>query len=116
MDRFARTKIDRFTGNLHLLALQAGEMHFDAVSFTIVKCVVLKHVEPEISAELTVDAHEQVEIEFCRHAFGVVVCGIEYLCRLDQGDPDTVRCALPENICGIGQTFCRVMRLKVADG
>src|SRR5262245_65385623 len=76
MDRFARTKIDRFTGNLHLLALQAGEMHFDAVSFTIVKCVVLKHVEPEISAELTVDAHEQVEIEFCRHAFGVVVCGI----------------------------------------
>src|SRR5262245_7311851 len=101
MDRFARAKIDRFAGNSHLLAFQAGKMHFDAVFFTIVKCVVLKHVELEISAELAVHAHEQVEIEFCRHAFGVIVGGVEHLRRLDQVDPDNERCALPEDICSI---------------
>src|SRR5262249_37170682 len=61
MNRFAGAKIDRFAGNTHLLAFQAGEVHFDPVFFTIVKCVVLKRVEPEIPAELAIDANEQVE-------------------------------------------------------
>src|SRR5690349_9335676 len=64
MDRFTGAEINRFTGYPHLLALQAGEMHFDAVFFTIVKGVVLKHVEPEIPAELAIDAGQQIEIEF----------------------------------------------------
>src|SRR5262245_38799001 len=63
MDRFARTKIHRLASNSYLLAFQAGEVHFDAVFFTIVKCMVLEHVERKIPTELAVDAHQQVEIE-----------------------------------------------------
>src|SRR6185436_16270692 len=93
--------IDRFTGYPHLLTFQAGEVHLDTVSFTIVKCVVLEHVELEIAAELAIDAREQVKIEFCRHAFGVIVRSVEHLGRLDQVYTDDKCRAFSQNICGI---------------
>ena len=116
MDRFAGAEIDRFTGHPHLLTFQAGEVHFDAMSFTIVKGVMLKHVEPEIPAELAVDARQQVEIEFCRHAFGVIIRGVEHLGGLDQVYPDDKCRAFSQNICGIAQKLGCFVRLKIADG
>src|SRR4029079_5306079 len=90
--------------------------HFDTMPFTVVKGVMLKHIDPEITAKLTIDAREQIEIEFCRHAFGVIVRGVEHLGRFDQVYPDYKCRALSQNICGITQKPCCFVRLKIADG
>ena len=63
VDGFAGAEFDCFAGHLHLLPLQAGKMHLDAVPLAVVEGVMLEAVELEIAAQLAVDAREQIEIE-----------------------------------------------------
>src|SRR4029078_2945369 len=101
MDLFSGAGNARLTGSPDLLTFEPGEVQLDTLSFRIVKCVVLEHVELEIAAELAIDAREQVKIEFCRHAFCVIVRSVEHLGRLDQVYTDDKCRAFSQNICGI---------------
>ena len=46
----------------------------DAVTLAIVKGVMFEAVEIEFAVELAIDAHQQIEIEGCGHALGLVQC------------------------------------------
>src|SRR5581483_8600188 len=116
VDRLAGTEVYGFAGNAHLLASAAGEVHFDAMLLAIVEGVMVEHVEPEISVQLAVDARQQVEVEFRRHASSVVVGGVEDLDRLDQVDTDDECRAVAEDIGGIAEKRRRFMGLKISDG
>ena len=56
------------------------------MALAIVEGVMLEQIEPEGAAKLTIDAREQIEIEFCGDAGGVVIGSVEYLDRFDQVD------------------------------
>ncbi len=43
----AGAEVETFAGNFHLLPLQAGKVHFDAVALTVVESVMLESVEIE---------------------------------------------------------------------
>src|SRR5262245_17020796 len=79
MDGFAGTKLDDLSRHLDPLALDAGKMHFDAMTLAVVKGVMLKSVEIECAAELTINSRQQIEIELCGNALGVIVGCIEYV-------------------------------------
>src|SRR5262249_12917460 len=79
MDGFTGTEVDGLSRHLDPLALEAGEMHFDAMTLAVVKSVMLKGVEVECAAELTINSRQQIEIELCGHALGVIISCIEYV-------------------------------------
>ena len=72
---------------------QADNVHLDAPGLFIVDRLMGEAVEIEIAAKLTIDADEQIEIEFGGNAFGVVIGGDQDRGRLLEIDPDqtTVR-------------------------
>ena len=104
------------TGHLHLLPLQAGKVHFDAVALAVVEGVVLEGVELEGAAQFAIDAHQQIEIELGGDAGRVVIGGVEHLYRLDQIDADDQRRARAQDAAGIAQERRRFVRLEIADG
>ena len=63
MDGFASTKFDGLAGDPDFLSLQAGEMHFDTMSFAIVERVMFESRELKRAAEFAVDPRQKVEIE-----------------------------------------------------
>ena len=116
MNGFAGAEIDGLSSHLHFLSLEAGEVHFDAMALAVVKGVMLKRVEPEGAVQFAVNSRQQIEIELCGDAFGIVIRSIEHIGRFDQIGTDNKYGALTQNICSILQKSRRIMRLKISDG
>src|SRR6185437_9347294 len=77
---------------------------------------MLEGIELEGAAQLAIDAHQQVEIEFGGDAGLVAIGGIENFRRLDQIGADNQRRALAQDAAGIAQKRASLMRLEIADG
>ena len=77
VDGLTGAEIETFAGHFHLLPLEAGEVHFDAVALTVVEGVMLEGFEVEGAAQFAIDAGQQIEIEFGGDAGLVVVGGVE---------------------------------------
>src|SRR5664280_1372880 len=103
MNGLAGAEVEALAGGLDLLALEAGEMHFDAVALAVEESVMLEAVEIEGATEFAIDAREQIEIERSGDAGLVVIGGVEDLGRLDQVDADDQRGAGAENLGRIAQ-------------
>ena len=116
MDRLAGAEVDGFAGHLNVLPLQAGKVHFDAVTLAVVDGVVLEGVELEGAAQFAVDTHQQIKVELRGDARRVVVGSIEHFHRLDQIGADDQRRARAQDAGGIAQEGRRFVRLEIADG
>src|SRR5579884_43489 len=51
VDGLARAEVDRLAGHPHLLSLQTGEVHLDAVALAIVEGMVFEAFEPKVRAK-----------------------------------------------------------------
>src|ERR1019366_2181126 len=70
----------------------------------------------ELAVELPINAREQVEIERCRDADGVVVGADEALARFDQIGPEQQEVAWAHTTTDAGQERRRFRAGEVADG
>src|SRR5437016_3466226 len=116
MDGLTRAEFDRAAGDLHLLALLAGEVHLDAMALGIIEGVVTETREIEVSVELAIDARKQVEVEPGGNARGVVVGRIEDARILYEIDPDDQGRAPAQDASAMAQEGAGFMRLEIADG
>ena len=116
VDGLAGAKGDRRAMDFHLLPLGAGEVHFDPILLAIVEGMMLERSQIEVGAEFAIDARQEIEIEFCRHAFGIVVGRTQDIRVFDQVDADHQHRAGPKNGAGMAQKFGRLIWLEIADG
>src|SRR6185369_5661088 len=116
MDGLAGTEIYGLAGDLHLLTLEAGEVHLNTALLPIKEGVVLEALELEGAAQLAIDPPQQIEVELGRDAGGVVIGVVENLGRLHQIDTDDHNRAGAEDGAGVAEEFRRLVRLEIADG
>src|SRR5215813_427963 len=77
MDGFAGAKVDGLPCHFHTLALEACEMHFDAMTLAVIKGVMFKSIEAECAPELAINSREQIKIELCGDPLSVVIGSVE---------------------------------------
>src|SRR5258707_8647318 len=82
MNRFALIEGNLVVVDENPLRIAADEMHLDAARALVVERAVRERSEVERSAELAIDAAEEIEIEGGSDAEGIVVCGLEDRARL----------------------------------
>src|SRR5580698_10303614 len=116
MDGFAGAEFERRIADAHPLTFRAGKMHFDPAALGIVEGVVLEGFKIEIRAKLAIDARQQVEIEFGRDTFGVVVSAIENVRSLGEIDAHHEDRTSAQYGPGPAQKGRRLVRLEIADG
>src|SRR5471030_365437 len=87
-DGFVLAETHALAADIHELRGEAFEVHLDPALVLVVKGLVAKAPQLEISAQLAVDACEQIEVERGGHARRVVVGGVKHLLVFFQVDAD----------------------------
>src|SRR5438045_6470313 len=77
VDRLTLGEGDFVRVDLHALRFAADEMHLDAAALLVVKRAMRELLQIEISAELAIDALQQIEIERRSNAECIVVRRLE---------------------------------------
>src|SRR5579864_7977537 len=103
MDGFALAEVDAGTVQMDLLWLCADQMHFDAALRGVEEGAMLERRKVEIGSELAIDPRQQVQIEFRRHAGGIVIGVMQDRVILDQIDADQKQRARAERLAGMAQ-------------
>src|SRR5437588_4014147 len=116
MDGLAGAEIESSPRYLDLLPLLAGKMHFDAVALGIIEGLMTETCQVEVTAELAIDAREQIEVELRRDAGAIVIGGIEDFRVLHQVDADDEACTSSQHTSGLAQERAGFVRLQIADG
>jgi|ERR1700693_5674724 len=92
------------------------EMHFDAAGAFIENRDVLKLRNVEIGADFTIEASEQIEIESCSDADGVVVGGDERGDGLHKIRAEEERVPRVESFANAGKKIDASRAIEIADG
>src|SRR6476469_5368281 len=77
VDAFACRELERPADHPHSLAGATDEMHLDALELPVVDGTVLEARNVEVGAQLSIDPLEQVQVESCGDALGIVVRRLE---------------------------------------
>src|SRR5438093_10639104 len=113
MDRFAGVEGEAVRADVHRLPGERYQVHLDAARSGVVEGIVREAPQVEVSAELAIDAPEQVQVEGRGDALRVVVGGMQNVGVLLQVHPHQHPAGLAARH---GEEGLRLLGREIADG
>ena len=116
MDRFAALEEKAVVADVDGVGRGGDEVHLDAAGERVVERVVREAPQVEVTAELAIDAREQIQIEGRGHALCIVIGGVQHIGIFLEIDADDHGAARPDLAAGHLEERVRLLRREIADG